>query len=51
MHTSKHAHTPQHTTVITKYLFKTIVQKRNSLLQHQFFELLQFLRLPSLKNF
>jgi len=51
MHTSKHAHTPQYTIVIIKYNFKTIVQKRNSLLQNQFFELLQFLSLPSLKNF
>lgn len=52
MHTSKHAHTPQYTTVIIKHNFKTIiVQKRNSLLQYQSFELLQFLRPPNLKNF
>jgi len=51
MHTSKHAHTPQYTTVIIKHNFKTTVQKRNSLLQYQFFALLQFLRPPTLKNF
>jgi hypothetical protein len=52
MHTSKHAHTPQYTTVIIKHNFKTIiVQKRNSLLQYQSFELLQFLRPPNLKKF